>query len=113
MIKIKQYIISENEIDYIKEYNGQIEIYKNNKIIITIDNAKIEDIIFKYETKEKRKTLEEEFEEYNKNKKIEKVYHCSTSTENSEIEFVVDNINFMVDKINELIEHIEALEGEE
>ena len=104
-------------VKYFDRLNGKEDVMwacKEN-IIYKLDNSNIElndevEII-----EEKKKTLEEEFEEYYKNKKIEKVYHCAISSENKEIEFVLDNINFMVDKINEIIDYLDYLKskGEE
>mgnify|MGYP007013921569 CR=1 FL=1 len=62
--------------------------------------------LFEVHTRINEKDLNEEIEIIEEDKKIEKVFHCSTSTSNEEIKFLQENINQLGDKINEIIEHI-------
>ena len=43
-------------------------------------------------------------------KKIKKVSECFTSTDNKEIQFLIDNINQLGNKINEIIDKINKME---
>ena len=43
-------------------------------------------------------------------KKIKKVSDCFTSTDNKEIQFLIDNINQLGNKINEIIDKINKME---
>ena len=43
-------------------------------------------------------------------KKIKKVSECFTSTDNKEIQFLIDNINQLGNKINEIIDKINEME---
>lgn len=54
---------------------------------------------------EKVEIIEEE-----EDKKIKKVSECFTSTDNKEIQFLIDNINQLGNKINEIIDKINEME---
>ena len=108
-----------NQIEYeIKEkYEREIVVLK--KCIADLKQASIKE--------EKKKTLEEEFEEYNKNKNIDKIslhfdedlseFLATTSINALDYEEICQGgfENLLIDKINEIIDYLDYLKskGEE
>ena len=119
------YYYNELEKDYYEGMGYAYEYLLANTSVEDLDNE-IE--IIEYTPKEKKKkTLEEEFEEYNKNKKIDKIslhfdedlseFLATTNINSSYREEICQGgfENLLIDKINEIIDYLDYLKskGEE
>lgn len=84
---------------YLKQdYTNRLPYYSNG---YNMDN------LFTGEEKEYfSQSLNYEVEIIEEDKKIEKVHECFTSTDNKEIQFLIDNLNQLGNKINEIIDVI-------
>ena len=83
-----------NEHNCFYEFNPIAETYVNRDNQL-IQNATCFATLLNLEVE----TIEED-------KKIEKVHECFTSTDNKEIQFLMDNINLLGNKVNEIIDKI-------
>lgn len=119
------YYYNELEKDYYEGMGYAYEYLLANTSVEDLDNE-IE--IIEYTPKEKKKkTLEEEFEEYNKNKNIDKIslhfdedlseFLATTSINALDYEEICQGgfENLLIDKINEIIDYLDYLKskGEE
>ena len=87
--------------DYIKSLQTQLQQKEN--IIKEFENKGYDIAQERADFLLKIKELENIIEE---DKKIEKVHECFTSTDNKEIQFLIDNINQLGKKVNEIIDKI-------